>query len=94
MTRSGCGDSNSQFSPLAGGTTSLSCDTNGCTGSVSSWVDDNGNPVSEVLTGSISVCSYIDLNCSDIDDSGDLVDYQETVFPVGDPMTVDTWSVR
>lgn len=92
LTRSGCGD-DGNYSPVAGGSTFLTCDTQGCSGSVSTWTDQNSNPVTEIISGSISICAYIDTNCSSIDDSSDLINYQDSFINSSISQTIDSWSV-
>lgn len=58
VTKSGC--ANADFEDVAGGDATVTCNTSGCIGTVSSWIDGNGSSVTEIITGSYDVCAYID----------------------------------
>ncbi|MCJ8275760.1 MAG: hypothetical protein HRT44_11095 [Bdellovibrionales bacterium] len=92
LTRSGC--SNADFDPVASGSTSVSCDANGCTGVVSSWVDANSNSVTEIISGNHDVCAYIDVNGNTSQDTGDVESDSSQSISSSETVVIDSWSVR
>lgn len=93
MSRSGCDDNSIDFESVATGSTTMTCDTGGCIGTISSWTNpDNQNSVTEILTGRMDLCSTIDINSSGGDpDTGDLVDDSSRSISSSATITVDTW---
>ena len=85
-TKSGC--SAREFDPSASGNTTLSCDSNGCTGTVSSW------NVTEMLTGFHDICANIDNVTENFDlDSGELVHESSRNIATDASISLESWSV-
>ena len=91
VTKSGC--ANADFDPVASGSTNVSCTASGCTGSVSSWVDANGNSVSEIISGTHDICSYIDSISNTKQDAGEMVSVESKLITSDSSFTVETWTV-
>ncbi len=89
MTRSGC--ANLDFEPVASGTVTLTCGVSGCLGTVNSWRDTNGNPVSEILTGRMDLCGLVDFNNNLQEDNGDLVNETSQSIQSEDGLILETW---
>ncbi|MEM7646270.1 MAG: hypothetical protein AAF203_05125 [Pseudomonadota bacterium] len=94
MTRSGCSESSIQFDPVATGSSTMSCDTDGCDVTISSWTNPGtSEPVTEILTGTMDVCSRVDLDGSgsSTPTTGDLVNDSSRSISSGATITVDSW---
>lgn len=83
----------SSFEPTVSGNTVLSCNSNGCSGTVSSWSDPNGNPATEIISGSYQVCSYIDSNGNLAKGSGEPEHDSSRVVRDSTPVTLEAWGV-
>lgn len=92
MSRSGCDSSN--YEPIATGSTILSCDAQGCSGTVGAWTDPStSESVTEILTGRMDICSNIDMDCSSgASNTGDLVNERATDLQSNTALTIDNWS--
>ena len=90
MTRSGC--SNVDFEPIASGTVNLNCSSSGCRGSINSWRDVNGNPVSEIISGRMDLCGLMDFVGSNLkEDTGDVTSETSQSIQSNQTITLDAW---
>lgn len=72
VTRSGCAVDQIDLDPVITGTVNVICaGSSGCSGTVSSWRDNNGNTVTEVISSTYSICGWIDLDNSSIKNPND-----------------------
>lgn len=63
VTGSGCAVNQIDMSPVITGTVNVTCTNgSGCTGTVTSWRDNNGNTETEVISSTYSVCGWIDID--------------------------------
>ena len=94
LMKSNCPDPGElAFEPTASGNTVLSCSSSGCSGTVSSWSDPNGSPISEILSGSYQVCSYVDSNGNLAEESGEPEHESREVITDSTPIQLTTWGV-
>jgi hypothetical protein len=78
MSRSGCGES-VNFDPVATGSTSLQCDSSGCSGRVSNWIDpETMDTRNEVITGRMDICALLSCNVVGSPQPGNLINYFDT----------------
>ncbi|MEM7645768.1 MAG: hypothetical protein AAF203_02560 [Pseudomonadota bacterium] len=91
MSRSGCGNMAEEFDSVASSISSLSCDSSGCSATLSSWSNGN-NSVTEVLTGRMDICGLFDLDSSTGESSGDIVHSSEQDIQSSETITADSWS--
>lgn len=92
MSRSGCGDEAEFFNPVAVSDGTLTCNSLGCSATLSSWLDASQNSVSEVITGSMDICGLFDLDNNSGESSGDLTDYRSENIQSNSAITLDNWS--
>lgn len=63
VTSSGCAFDQIETLPVITGTVNVICTNgSGCSGTVSSWRDKNGNTETEIISSTYSVCGWIDLD--------------------------------
>ena len=86
LSRSSCEDPDNIFEPVTSGNTSLSCDASGCSATVSSW------GASEILTGSMEICSHIDVDNNFAQNTGDLLNLSTRNITSSSTITIDTWT--
>ena len=77
---------------MASSVSTLVCDSSGCQATLNSWIDSNGNGVSEVITGRMDICGLMDLDSSDTESSGDIVHVGEQDIQSSATITADSWS--
>ncbi|MBY0384605.1 hypothetical protein K2X05_05550 [bacterium] len=72
ITSSGCADDQIPLAPVVAGTANITC-TNGvgCSGTVSTWRDNNSSITSQIPSSTYSVCGTIDLDRSLTKNPGD-----------------------
>ncbi len=94
MTRSGCSTSSIDFDPVATGSSTMTCDINGCDVTISSWTNPStSEPVTEILTGTMDVCARVDLDNSgsSTPTTGDLVNDDSMTINDSSTILVDSW---
>ena len=65
VTGSGCAVDQIDLNPVITGTANIICTNgSGCSGTVTSWRDNNGNTTTEVVSSTYSVCGWLDLDNS------------------------------
>jgi hypothetical protein len=94
MTRSGCGES-ARFDQVATGDTTLTCDASGCEATVTSWTDPNTNqPITEILSGRMDVCSELDISAPAGKSTNDLINESSVVISTPTTLTIDSWTLE
>lgn len=92
MTRSSCSAAN--FDPVATGSVTMTCDASGCDGTVGSWINpDTNESVTEILTGSMDICTTVDLDNSgsSVVTGSDLEDETSQTINSSATITIDSW---
>lgn len=74
---------------VADATGSVICNTSGCTGSVSSW-EDNNSSITQIESRTYDICGWIDLNTSIFKDSLDAFS-EETQLVTESAITLTDW---
>ena len=87
ISRSGCAPDQVELDPIAVGSIgNMICGSTGCTGTISSWADNNGSPITSMDSNSYYVCSRIDLDRDDLVDVGD--EYSELRITIESATTI------
>ena len=76
---------------VATGSTSVSCSSSRCSGTVSSWRDANNSVVTEILTGRHDVCAYIDTNGDLQQQAGEMEHQSSVTISDNAPLVLDSW---
>ncbi len=72
ITSSGCADDQIPLAPVVAGTANITCTNSfGCSGTVTSWRDNNSSPTSQIPSSTYSICGTIDLDRSLTKNPGD-----------------------
>lgn len=63
ITKSGCAANQIEFEPIVDGVANITCvNGTGCSGSVTSWRDNQGQATSTILSNVYYVCGWLDLD--------------------------------
>jgi hypothetical protein len=94
LSRSGCDPSQINYEPIvATGFVSVTCGGSGCSGTVTSWSDDNGDLLTEVESRSYYVCGWIDIDGNTAKDPADDAYSEEYRTVTESTLTLSDWSV-
>ncbi len=91
ITTSGC--LNIAYGQIATGTGSVSCSGGICSGSISSWTNPSGSPITQIVSGSYAVCSIIDITGSYVNTvpAGDSTSSNSNVTVESNPISLTSW---
>ena len=94
LMKSNCPDpGENSFEPSASGNTALVCNSFGCTGTVSSWIDPDGNPITEISSGGYQVCAYVDSDGDTAEESGEPEHESRLTISSSATVTLSDWDV-
>lgn len=91
FTSSGCAKDQIDDLHYAVGTANITCiNGNGCSGTVSSWRDNNGASITQILSSTYSVCGWIDLDPGAKNPNDDFSE-QSFLISSSPTITLSTW---
>ena len=94
ITSSGCADDQIPLAPVVAGTANITCTFGfGCSGTVTSWRDNNSSPASQIPSSTYSICGTIDLDRSLTKNPGDAY-ADESRLVSASSITLSDWDAQ